>query len=161
MPAKTGLYVRNPTSGRLIRKGGPVFLALKAKGRAPSGPAVRKRRASARHPDLAKARVYRHLPHRASHVKSRRGSKGWARVAPSRTGSTRATLRQKCGRKCFLLPRQLGFPVCPTYTGPASCRVDCRGVRAALTRAAQWHYPNVQASARALGKRAHCRWAEQ
>ena len=71
-----------------------------------------------------------------------RGSptRGWRAASPQR-GKERHKLKEQCGNKCFLKPSQEGYPVCPALSRAASpkkkCETDCRGVLAALIRAAQ------------------------
>jgi len=76
-------------------------------------------------------------------------SRGWHRVAP-RTKAERATMPAKC----FLDSKRRKYPVCAV----GSRKVDCRGVEAALARAAQRHHSKLVAKARRLGARSHCSW---
>lgn len=78
-----------------------------------------------------------------------RGSRtrGWAAAAPQR-GRPRKELMKKCGRKCFLYPEQLKFPICrKCYQGKCDCAIDCRGVTAAKVRAREWKYPQIAEAA--------------
>lgn len=61
----------------------------------------------------------------------------WSKHAPKKT-SDRKELMSKCGKKCFLKPEKMKFPVCRK-----DCSVDCKGLVASRIRARQWGYPEV------------------
>jgi len=91
---------------------------------------------------------------------SARSTKGWKAAAPH-TREERGKLYKRCGAKAFLMPnrkdpRLSKFPVMAKH-GP--CVVDCRALRAAETRARQYHHPEAHAKAKRLGKQAACHWA--
>jgi hypothetical protein len=86
--------------------------------------------------------------------KSARTTKGWQKLAP-KTPNERRALLARCGAKAFLDAKNLKFPVMAKH-GP--CVVDCEGLRAAKSRAKQYHHPKVAAKANRLGKRAACHW---
>jgi hypothetical protein len=92
---------------------------------------------------------------RASH-KAARSTKGWRRRAPH-LKSERKALHARCGAKAFLDPKRLKFPIMAKH-GP--CVPDCEGIRAAKSRAAQFHHRHAAAKAERLGKRAACHWAK-
>jgi hypothetical protein len=71
-------------------------------------------------------------------------SKKWSEEAP-RGKAARERMSKQCGRKCFLLPSKLKFPVCRK-----SCEPDCRGARAAYMRAKQHRYQGVAKAAKKL-----------
>jgi hypothetical protein len=91
---------------------------------------------------------------RATHKKAR-STKGWRRRAPH-TKSERRALMARCGSKAFLDPKHLKFPIM-AKNGP--CVPDCEGIRAAKSRAAQFHHRKAKAKATRLGSRAACHWA--
>ena len=62
----------------------------------------------------------------------RKRTESWAKRAPKTKGE-RLLVREKCGSKCFIIPKKLKYPVCPKAT--KKCKVDCDGVRAARNRA--------------------------
>lgn len=82
-------------------------------------------------------------------------TKGWRKHAP-KTKSQREALFARCGRRAFLQPDKLKFPIM-RKTGP--CVPDCEGIRAAKSRAGQYHHRGVKAKANRLGKTAACHWA--
>jgi hypothetical protein len=68
--------------------------------------------------------------------------KKWSEEAPRKKAEREKMLAQ-CGRKCFLLPSKLKFPVCRK-----TCEPDCRGARAAYMRAKQHKYEGVAKAAK-------------
>lgn len=99
------------------------------------------------------------LAHQLQHVNDSRGrqTRGWLAASPKR-GHERHVLRKTCGDKCFLLPGQEKFPICPSCLDPTcnNCIPDCRGIAAAKIRAAQYHYENVYQRALQLEKEYGC-----
>lgn len=83
-----------------------------------------------------------------------RGSRtrGWAASAP-KPGKPRQVLKRACGDSAFLMPKELKFPIVAKCGSgqeetKCNCKVDCRGVLAALIRARQYGYTNVANAAR-------------
>jgi len=58
--------------------------------------------------------------------------KGWHKKAPF--GKQRTRMYHKCGSKCFLNKKTLGFPICSKDT----CKISSKGLWAAYVRAKQW-----------------------
>jgi hypothetical protein len=81
------------------------------------------------------------------------GLAGWSARAPRRSGGERGALLAECGDRCFLMPGVLKFPICARR---GRCRMDCGGVQAAIMRARQWGYNDVENRARALQDK-HCK----
>ncbi len=78
--------------------------------------------------------------------------RGWGKNAPQ-AGPQRRRVQEKCGNECFLLPDSRKFPICrKCRKGRCSCKLDCKGVRAANMRAGQWGYLNVSRSAKRILK---------
>lgn len=84
-----------------------------------------------------------------------KSTKGWRKLAP-KSPSERRALLARCGKRAFLQPSKLKFPIM-RKTGP--CVVDCEGLRAAKARAAQYGHTSIAKKAEAKGKRGSCRWA--
>lgn len=59
--------------------------------------------------------------------------------------------REETPKHFFLLPNEKKFP----YKNPITGKIDCRLLRAAITRAAQHNYPKVESKARKLYQK-HC-----
>ncbi len=91
---------------------------------------------------------------RAKHRKAK-STKDWRKLAPH-LKSERKALLARCGKKAFLQPSKLKFPIMARY---GSCVVDCEGLRAAKARAMQFGHKAIAAKADRTGKRASCRWA--
>ncbi len=113
-------------------------------------------------------KVYLKRPKAATYRKRRAAqpSTGWAQRAPQR-GRERNRIKQECGNKCFLLPDELAFPVCPVCppNKPCACEYDCRGILAAKVRSNQWKtknpkYARIARRAQQLGNRQKCKWAK-
>lgn len=72
-------------------------------------------------------------------IRRRRKSKSPRRKwNPPRSPRKRSAQQKRCGSKCYLLPSQNKFPICNQQ-----CNVDCRGLRAAMSRAGQYGYDSV------------------
>lgn len=78
--------------------------------------------------------------------------KGWASRAPKTKGE-REALYARCGAAAFLDPANRAYPVM-AKSGP--CVVDCKGLRAAKSRAGQQHKRKLRAKADRLDSRASC-----
>jgi len=91
-------------------------------------------------------------------MKKRSPAKGWAKASPKK-GTQRELLLKKCGKKCFLRPSNLGFPVCPILKNNyKDCKKDCRGLLAAKIRARQWKYNSIANKAQKLAIKEKCDW---
>jgi hypothetical protein len=77
---------------------------------------------------------------------SPRGAAGWGKDSP-KPGKERHALKDKCGEKCFLLPKDEKFPICPKLGIGKDCKEDRRGLIAAKIRAKQHGYDKVYAEA--------------
>jgi hypothetical protein len=81
-------------------------------------------------------------------------TRGWRASMPSK-GRERHELKEKCGDKCFLLPGEEKFPICPSprlTQGQSPCQIDCRGLVAAKARAREYKYEDVASKAEELLK---------
>ena len=83
-------------------------------------------------------------------------TKSWRKQAP-RTNPERRISYMKCGRKCFLQPGTLAFPICPKK----SCKISCQGLRAAYARARQTKRPKVARLALIKACHAKCTWTRR
>ena len=92
---------------------------------------------------------------------SARTTKGWRKAAP-KLRSERVALYTRCGARAFLQPNEKspGLSKYPIMAKTGPCVVDCRGLRAAKSRAAQRRHPSLRRRAEATGKRVRCRWAK-
>ena len=89
-------------------------------------------------------------------TRTKRTFQSWGRRAPKR-GKAREKLYKECGRKCFLLPSERKFPVCPSCRNSrCTCKPDCKGLIAAIIRGNQHGYPNVVRRAKRMYKKHGC-----
>jgi hypothetical protein len=65
--------------------------------------------------------------------------------------SNREKLLEKCGRKAFLMPDELKFPI----MNP-KCEYDCSLLFAAYLRAREWHYDDIAEKAANLFNKLNC-----
>jgi hypothetical protein len=182
---KRQAYIKNPRTDRLIKVNGPVYQELKKSGvrvgnlkkvyrtvkTYPIGPDVKlgtkkfKRISQKKKSRVRPTQKYVTQPHLTKRLatyktKKRSPSCGWAIVSPQK-GKERNVLMKKCGEDCFLSPKTKGFPICPKcLKGRCNCKVDCRGLFAAMVRGKQWKYHNISKSAHKLGKSLKCSWAQ-
>ena len=118
------MYVINPKTGRRVKVGGKTHKQMSSRSK--------------------------------TIKKSKRGegrgsrTRGWAAMAPQR-GKERTKLSQKCGSKCFLMPKEKKFPICAS-----KCNVSCRGLLSAKIRASQYKYKGVAQKATKLMKTHQC-----
>ena len=76
--------------------------------------------------------------------KKRYSSTGWSQKSPTR-GDQRNLIKKKCGNKCFLRPKDNGFPICTS-----NCAFDCSGLKAAKNRARQYNYTSIENKAKSI-----------
>ena len=79
--------------------------------------------------------------------------RGWAKAKPRTMGERRA-LKKRCGAAAFLDPSHLKYPIVAARS--SSCRPDCRGLRAAFSRASSRHRRKLVAKVDRLARRAGC-----
>lgn len=148
-------YIENPKTGRMIRMDGATYQKLKQQKVKFNKKTIEKRKKRSEPRKIS--------PHKAkispSEVINRRtsGVRGWSDVKPGR--SERHELKNKCGDKCFLDPKNEKYPICPKYSY-GKCNIDCRGLLAAKIRASQWHQTKIADQANQLGKRLQCSWSK-
>ena len=82
-------------------------------------------------------------------------SKGWKQKSPTR-GEQRNLIKKKCGSKCFLRPKDNGFPICTS-----NCLFNCSGLNAAKSRAGQYNYTSIENKAQQIALSNGCKWAKK
>lgn len=91
--------------------------------------------------------------------KEKRGirTRGALALSPER-GRERHEISQVCGAdKCFLMPGKEKFPVCGALRATkGKCGIDCRLIKAAEIRGAQYNYPQVVRKAKQLEAKFKC-----
>ncbi len=83
-----------------------------------------------------------------SSKRSQHPAKGWAKLSPKK-GTQRHEMMEKCGKKCFLDPKNEGYPIC-AYTDRPVCKIDYAGVLSAYVRSRQWKHEKVSTLAKKL-----------
>lgn len=75
-------------------------------------------------------------------MKNGRGLKtrGWKKQQPN--NRQRTIMFKKCGKKCFLGPKQ-SYPICTKNT----CKINKKGVYSAFIRSRQFHRKNISRKA--------------
>lgn len=67
----------------------------------------------------------------------------WGEKKPH-TKKERELLLKTCGKDAFLLPTHLKFPICNKITEKnKKCTYNCRGLKAASSRAGEWGYTKI------------------
>ena len=85
----------------------------------------------------------------------------WREMKPH-TKRQRKSMLKKYGSRCFLLPKELKYPICNKYTG----KIECVGLAAAQSRAAlsiyrklkpkTYSYKKIRRIAKTLRKKHKC-----
>lgn len=84
-----------------------------------------------------------------------RDKRSWHEMAPKR-GRERAAMKSKCGATCFLDAKNLKYPVCPMSKARRPiCRRNALGLKAAASRAGQYHHPALVRKAQMARKSMH------
>lgn len=92
--------------------------------------------------------------HRRVAAQAARSVKGWKAVAPKLVSERRAVMR-RCGPSAFLEPGKLRFPIVSKH---GNCAIDCRGLRVAKARAAQYGHRSLVAKADRIAANHACAW---
>jgi len=128
------IKIKNPLTGQWIYQDGPTAKALQKQGiRLRYGP-------------TKKVKPFQAPPTKASAPTKKypvdTSDAPWGSKKPERVSERRELLKQ-CGKSCFMLPKELKFPVCNKKAPP--CTYNKRGITAAYVRARQWGYEDVAA----------------
>ena len=146
MQKPTEEKVRNPETGRWIRKKGVLYKKLVDSGKMTGNQ------------DTKRAPVFQPPKHytvlsRTKAYPVDRGEARWATKKPEKK-SQRTRVLETCGKSCFLVPDELKFPICNKDAPP--CEYNCRGLKAASSRAGEWKYTRVLEKSKALTARFGC-----
>jgi hypothetical protein len=136
------IKIKNPQTGKWIYKDGLTAMALEKQGVRLQGPT--KKATPFKAPTNAKGK----MPTKSFPVD--KSDVSWTAKAPEKTSQRRA-LQKTCGDSCFMMPKQLKFPVCNKDAPP--CTYNQRGITAAYVRARQWGYEDVARKVEALRKK--------
>ena len=107
--------------------------------------------------------IYMFYKNRTNYIKLVYMGEFWRNIKPTKN---RKTFKKKYGSRCFLLPKQLKYPICHKKTG----KINCKGLLAAHNRAAlsirrklkpkAYNYKKLTMKARKLGKKYRCQWVK-
>ena len=140
-------YVRNPETGRLIKIGGPTYNRLKKENKQiQQQKKIQKTKFEATDDDLVSPYI-----RLQKNIKVDYGTESWESKKPN-TKKERQEVLNKYGNSCFLIPEKLKFPICNKTDGA----YNCKGLKAASSRAGQWGYKKVLEKSKKITKRLNC-----
>lgn len=146
--------IKNPKTGKLIKKHGVIHDKLMEEGIDLSKEkSVRKRKFKANEKDDKE-----HLKNLTINksFKVDKSDISWKEKKPH-SKKERKDLMEKCGADCFLIPSRKKFPICNKITDKNSeCSYNCRGLKAASSRAGEWGYKKVLKTSKRLTKELDC-----
>ena len=146
----------NPQTGRWVKQGGAVYKDLVKRGvLSPSA----SQSTQTQTPRFKMTAAYKppaddsyRVPQQFADYPVDRSQTLWGTVKPETVGQRRMVLAD-CGESCFLIPKDMKFPICKK-TKP--CEYSCRGLKGAKARAAEWKYGKVLQRAKELSERFGC-----
>jgi hypothetical protein len=133
--------VVNPKTGRLIKKDGEAYKKLKDENLK----TVKMTRSFSPLKQFSIPETIQQYPIDRSEVK-------WGSKKPQ-TAKERQFIKEKCGESCFLMPEFNKFPIC-NKTLP--CTFNCRGLKAASSRAGEWKYQTILERSKDLTTKFKC-----
>lgn len=143
--------VKNPETGRSIKKGGKIYKDLEKKKEITGKEKTIRRRKFK--PILDKDTPEKISVNKSFHV-DRDGD--WEKKKP-KTIKERKTLHEKCGDDAFLLPKHLKFPICNKVKRKNhKCTYNCSGLKGASSRAGEWGYKKVLHNSKDLTSKLGC-----
>lgn len=146
--------IKNPKTGKLIKKHGVIHNKLVEEGVDLSKEkSVRKRKFKANEKEDKE-----HLKNLTINksFKVDKSNDSWKEKKPH-SKKERKDLMEKCGEECFLIPSRKKFPICNKITDKNSeCSYNCKGLKAASSRAGEWGYKRVLKTSKRLTKELDC-----
>ena len=149
--------VKNPATGRYIRKGGKTYLALKAQG-VRFGRSTSKKRKTSTSPKKRKTSTS--PKKRKTSTSEKRKTSTSPKKAKTQTkyrhpashSKKEQTIMGHCGPQCFLIPSSMKYPVCKP-----DCSVDCRRLKKGARRLKKAGYKNIGERMKAVGMVGKCK----
>ena len=149
--------VKNPATGRYIRKGGKTYLALKAQG-VRFGRSTSKKRKTSTSPKKRKTSTS--PKKRKTSTSEKRKTSTSPKKAKTQTkyrhpashSKKEQTIMGHCGPQCFLIPSSMKYPVCKP-----DCSVDCRRLKKGARRLKKAGYKNIGERMKAVGMAGKCK----
>lgn len=138
----------NPLTGRKIKRNGPTHKMLLKEVHS----LKRSLKRTPKSRKVKRSKIRKLI--KKSLTREGRGScvRGWAVMSPQK-GKERHELLHKCGKKCFLDPKNEMFPICAATRERKGCKVDCKGLLSAKVRAKQFKYEDIAKLAERLEKK--------
>lgn len=149
--------VKSPKTGRYILVNGPAFQSLSKAQKQKARKSRRYRRSARKQPRrqrISLAAVKKVLKTVNTRVTS---GVGGYKKSELKLRSQRRRKLERCGKGCFLMPKEMKFPICSKN----SCAVDCKALLAAKIRAKQWGYSQVGRAADRIARLRKCRWTKR
>lgn len=142
--------IRNPKTGRMIHVDGAVYIRLQKEGVVFDARTVEERQDYIPPADDS----YKVTKRFSKKFAVDHSATPWGEVKPSKPSDRRKVLAE-CGASCFLVPETLKFPICNKDVSEG-CTYNCRGIKAASSRAGQWKYKKVLDRSKQLSTRFSC-----
>ena len=149
--------VKNPATGRYIRKGGKTYLALKAQG-VRFGRSTSKKRKTSTSPKKRKTstspkkRKTSTSEKRKTSTSPKKAKTQTKYIHPASHSKKEQTIMGHCGPQCFLIPSSMKYPVCKP-----DCSVDCRRLKKGARRLKKAGYKNIGERMKAVGMAGKCK----
>jgi hypothetical protein len=138
------ILVKNPLTGRWIKKNGSTFNKLIDKKIKINCKSVKKK-TPFKPKSYKVTKSFKSFPIDNTNI-------SWSKKKPNSKGE-REYIYKKCGESCFLIPQQLKFPICNKNL---PCTYNCRGLKAASSRAGEWKYDKVLKTSKDLTDKFGC-----
>jgi len=147
--------IDNPETGKKITKHGVIYNKLLEKGIDLSKEkSVRKRKFKAN--ETEDKEHLKNYKRNDTFKVDKSKNISWKEKKPH-TKKERDELMEKCGPDAFLLPSRKKFPICNKITKEdKECSYNCRGLKAASSRAGEWGYKKVLKTSKRLTGELDC-----
>jgi hypothetical protein len=147
--------VKNKETGKFIKKGGSVYNKLLESGIDLSNEKTIRVKKFKANESVDKEHL-RNLKKNESFAVDKSEGVSWKEKKPHTT-KERNELMDKCGKDAFLLPSRKKFPICNKITKEDDkCSYNCKGLKAASSRAGEWGYKTVLNTSKRLTKELDC-----
>lgn len=144
--------IRNPETGKWININGPTYKKLVEKG-------VRLNHQQKQYTAEFKPVFDKEVKPSKVKVNKKfqvdRSDVSWGQKKPHTVGERRQVM-EKFGPDCFLIPSQKKFPICNKTSVSSKPTYNCKGLKAASSRAGEWKYKNVLKTSKKLTKELDC-----
>jgi hypothetical protein len=135
------LKVINPETNRYITVNGSKYCSLEKKGVFIS---------------LDNCKTVQQSLTKKPFKKTDKSQQSWDNKVP-KTTAERELLLEKCGESCFLEPVEKKYPICNKIINDNSkCEYNCKGIKAASSRAGEWKNESVLEKSKQLSKKLEC-----